>query len=249
MTELLYDRQIHVPSKTSYSRHVSRLETPQAVQQLSRVEIPFDPQVQTITIHNIGIFRNGAMTNHARIEDFEIMRREQRLDAGVLNGELSALLLLKDVRTGDILDVEFSVADERGIFEEGFSWLQAVEQGQPVGDWKFVWIDEAGRVPRIAGNADHLSYAESVSEQGLTLRSWTAVDIPAKKIEDSLPPDLFPVSVLQLSTVGGWEAVVTPLLERWNFLPDSRVELDAELAVIRSSAAGDPAKLIDAAVS
>ena len=57
------------------------------------------------------------MTNHARIEDFEIMRREQRLDVGVLNGELSALLLLKDVRTGDILDVEFSVTDERGIFE------------------------------------------------------------------------------------------------------------------------------------
>lgn len=248
VTDLLYDRQIHVPSKTSYSRHVSRLETPQAVQQLSRVEIPFDPQVQTITIHGIGIFRNGVITNHARIEDFEIMRREQRLDAGILNGELSALLLLKDVRTGDILDVEFSVADERGIFGDGLSWLQSVEQGHPVGDWKFVWIDEADRVPKILGNAEHLSYSETPSE-GMMLRSWVASEIPAKKFEDNLPPDLFPVSVLQLSTFGGWGEIVAPLLERWNIDPASRVELDVELASIRSSAAGDSAKLIDAAVS
>lgn len=248
VTCLLSERQVHVPTKASYSRHVSRLETPQAVQQLSRVEIPFDPEMQVLVIHAVSIFREGKLTNHARLGDIELIRREQRLDAGILNGELSALLLLKDVRTGDILDVEFTVSDEGGIFGDDMSWLQAAEQSYPIGDWRFVWMDRAGRPCRISPKPYHLAYAESESEE-LLVRTWTAADIPSKEPDDLLPPDVFPVSFLQISTHEGWAGMIERLLSRWDSIPSDRSGLDVELSSIRQIAGDDREKLVDAAVA
>jgi hypothetical protein len=248
VTCLLSERRVHVPGKASYSRHVSRLETPQAVQQLSRVEIPFDPEVQVLVIHAISIFREGKLTNHARLEDIELIRREQRLDAGILNGELSALLLLKDVRTGDILDVEFTVTDEGGLFGDDMSWLQAAEQSYPIGDWRFVWMDHPGHGFRVSPKPDHLSYAESESD-GLLIRTWTASDIPARELDDQLPADVFPVSILQITTHESWGGMVERLLARWNAEPSDRSSLDVELSSIREISGDDPEKLVDAAVA
>jgi hypothetical protein len=239
---------VHVPTKASYSRHVSRLETPQAVQQLSRVEIPFDPEVQVLVIHAVSIFREGKLTNHAKLEDIELIRREQRLDAGILNGELSALLLLKDVRTGDVLDVEFTLTDEGGLFGEDMSWLQSAEQSYPVGDWRFVWMDRAGHACRVSAKPAHLTYAESESGE-LLIRTWTAASIPAKEPDELLPPDVFPVSFLQVTTHESWGGMVERLLTRWNAEPSDRSSLDVELSSIREIAGDDQEKLVDAAVA
>jgi hypothetical protein len=248
VTCLLADRQVHVPGKASYSRHVSRLETPQAVQQLSRVEIPFDPEVQVLVIHAISIFREGKLTNHARLEDIELIRREQRLDAGILNGELSALMLLKDVRTGDILDVEFTVTDEGGLFGDDMSSLQAAEQSYPVGDWRFTWMDHPDHACRVSPKPDHLSYAESEAD-GLLVRTWTASSIPAREPEEQLPPDVFPISILQITTHESWGGMVERLLTRWNAAPSDRSSLEVELSSIREISGDDPEKLVDAAVA
>ncbi len=248
VTCLLTEHRIHVPSRTTYSRYVNRLESSQAVQQLSRVEIPFDPEVQSLVVHAISIFRNGQLTNHARTEDFEIIRREQKLESGIVNGQVSALLLLKDVRPGDVLDLEFSMTDAGGIFGDGMSWLQSAEQAYPVGDWKFAWLDEPGRRYQCSPKPEHLEYTESMAE-GLLIREWKASGIPAKEPENHLPADVFPFSYLQVSTFGSWGEVVERLLARWNFTPAAREELDIELETIRSAAGGDPAKLVDFAVA
>ena len=248
VTCLLAERQVHVPSKASYSRRVTRLETAHAVQEMSRIEIPFDPEIQVLVIHSVSIFRDGKLTNHARLEDIELIRREQRLDAGILNGELSALLLLKDVRTGDVLDVQFTVVDEGGLFGDDMSWLQAAEQGYPVGDWRFVWVDNADRTCRISEKPDHLVYAERKAGE-LLIRTWTAENIPAKEPEDHLPPDVFPVSVLQVTTHESWGGMVEHLLSHWNAEPSDRSSLDVELSSIREISGDDPEKLVDAAVA
>jgi hypothetical protein len=224
------------------------LETPLAVQEMSRIEIPFDPEIQVLVIHAVSIFREGKLTNHARLEDIELIRREQRLDAGILNGEISALLLLKDVRTGDILDVEFTVSDEGGLFGEDMSWLQAAEQNYPVGDWRFVWIDRAGSACRISQKPDHLAYAERESGE-LLIRTWAAENVPAKEPEDQLPPDVFPASILQVTTHESWGGMIERLLSRWSAAPSDRSSLDVEVSSIREIAGDDPEKLVDAAVA
>ena len=248
VTCLLSERRVHVPSRTIYSRRVTRLEGSQAVQQCSRVELPFDPLTRSLAIHGISIFRGGVLTNHASLSEIELIRREQRLEAGILNGEVSALQLLRDVRTGDILDVEYSVHDNGALFENEMSWFQSASEVDPVGDWSLMWIDAIGSEPRIFNKADHLSYEEEVTEN-LLIRKWSARAMEPQEPEPRVPNDILAFPFLQISPFHDWKGIVNALLGKWDFEPASRHELDAELDSIRAQGQGDPLKVLDAAVA
>jgi len=248
VTCLLKDCRIHVPSRTIYSRKVMRLEGSQAVHQLSRVDIPFDPHIRSLVIHSISIFRNGHLKNHANLKDIEIIRREQGLESGVVNGEVSALLLLKDVRIGDVLDVEFSTVDEGSLFAHDVSWIQGVHSSYPVGTWMLVWIDRQDRSLSISGHSDHLEYSE-VTADGEMIRTWHGRSIPEHEPEDHLPADVFPASIIQISPFGSWGEIVTKLMEKWNFSERDRMELEEELLSIKQAAGSDRERAVDLAVA
>lgn len=248
VTHLLKDCRVHIPSQTVYSRNVMRLEGSQAVQQLSRVEIPFDPYTRSLVIHSISIFRNGNLKNHAKLEDIEIIRREQGLESGVVNGEVSALLLLKDVRIGDVLDVEFSTVDEGSLFARDVSWIQGLQSTYPVGTWSLVWIDREDRNLSISGHSDHLEYSEETAG-GETIRTWHGRSIREYEPEDHLPSDVFPSPVIQISPFGSWGEIVAKLLEKWSFSERDRTELDEELVSIKQAAGDDRGRAVDLAVA
>jgi hypothetical protein len=248
VTCLLRDSRIHVPSRTIYTRNVTRLEGSQAVQQLSRVELPFDPHTRSLIIHSIAIFRNGNLKNMADLDRIEIIRREQGLESGIVNGEVSALLLLKDVRIGDVLDVEFSTVDEGSLFADEVSWIQGMSAGYAVGTWNLVWIDREDRPLHIEGGHDDIGYSETTAD-GLVTRTWFGRAIPELEPEANLPPDIFPYPVLQLTPFNGWGEIVSRLLQKWDFAAQDRTALDEELADIRQAAGEDEGLLVDLAVA
>ncbi len=248
VTCLLKDSRIHVLSRTIYTRNVTRLEGSQAVQQLSRVELPFDPHTRSLIIHSIAIFRNGNLKNMADLERIEIIRREQGLESGIINGEVSALLLLKDVRIGDVLDVEFSTVDDGSLFADEVSWIQGLSAGYAVGTWNLVWIDQGDRPLRIEGGHDDIGYSETTAD-GLVTRTWHGRAIPELEPEANLPPDIFPYPILQLTPFDGWGEIVSRLLEKWDFSAQDRTALDEELADIRQAAGEDEGRLVDLAVA
>lgn len=248
VTCLLKDCRIHVPSRTVYTRNVMRLEGSQAVQQLSRVELPFDPHTHSLVIHSISIFRNGILKNHAKLEDIEMIRREQGLESGIVNGEVSALLLLKDVRIGDVLDVEFSSIDQGSLFADEMSWVQSLKSSHAVGTWMLVWIDRTDRNFGIAGNTDHLEYSESTGE-GLTVRTWCGRGLPEYEPETQLPADIFPYPILQITPFGGWDEIVGRLLDKWDFTERHRKELEEELSSIRQAGGDDAGRILDLSVA
>jgi hypothetical protein len=248
VTCLLSDRRTHVPAATRYTRLVRRLETPQAVQQLSRVEIPFDPEIQCLSVHAVAVFRAGELRNHAEVAAFEFLRREARMEAGIINGEITAVMILRDVRPGDILDIEFSVRDTGGLYQ-GKSWLVETTAGaDAVGDWRVAWVDDATSVPAVAGQSEALHFQERAAGEW-TLREWTASDLRGEEPEPGLPPGIPPYPMLQISSFRHWGEVVSPLLSRWRFQPMDRGALDAELRDIRQRGGDDPEKLLDEAVA
>jgi len=248
VTCLLRDCRVHVPSRTVYTRNVMRLEGSQAVQQMSRVDLPFDPHTRSLVIHSISIFRNGNLKNLAKLEDIEVIRREQGLESGIVNGEVSALLLLKDVRIGDVLDVEFSTVDEGSLFADDISWIQGFTAGYPVGNWNFTWIDREERPLHVSGEHDGIVYSESLAD-GLKTRSWQGRAVPEHEPETHLPPDVFPYPILQVSPFDGWKEIVARLLGKWDFTARDRAGMEEELADIRQGADGDKDRMMDLAVA
>ena len=73
VTTLLVDRQINADLLARYTRHVRRLETPQAVQEAGRIELEFDPATQKLSLHAIFIFRDGMLTLLATLDELKII--------------------------------------------------------------------------------------------------------------------------------------------------------------------------------
>ena len=102
---LLIDRRHHAARRENYERLVYRLDTMQEVHHAAQWKRNFDPQVEQLTIHALIVRRGGTARDHARPEAIRLLQREESLDRLVIDGWLTAMVLLEDVRVGDIVDV------------------------------------------------------------------------------------------------------------------------------------------------
>lgn len=244
---LLMDRQIHAPSNTRYTRIVRRLETHQAVQDLGTIELGFDPATQLLLIHGVSIFRAGNLVNHAIESAFELFQREAKLESDVLTGALTALLVLKDIRIGDVLDVEFSVTSDSELLGEHYWFTELIGNTFPIGRQWLSWIEREGQSLYVQAPRGLGTYERETSDTGNT-RTWCFEHTPVLAPENQMPAALRPFPEIALTTFGNWAEVTALFIQPWNVEPANLGELEQELAPLRERFAADPIEGIAAAV-
>src|SRR6266850_4162789 len=103
-TLLLLSKQIHAEHHLTCLHVVQRLENMQGVQEYSQWRLPFEPLTMSVVIHWIRIRRGECEINQSIPDKFRLLQREEGLEGSVIGGWITLLLLLEDVRPGDILD-------------------------------------------------------------------------------------------------------------------------------------------------
>src|SRR4030095_15793773 len=106
---LLSDHQHHATRHESYHRVVQRLETISAVQRAAQWRCEFDPATQFVTIHSLAVRRGDRISEHADPAQIRILQREENLERYMLDGIVSVVVLLEDVRVGDMVDTSYSI--------------------------------------------------------------------------------------------------------------------------------------------
>lgn len=56
-----------------------------------------------------------------RRESIKLIQEEEDLSAQIYNGRITALLVLEDVRPGDVIDYDYSLSGSNPVFGEHFS--------------------------------------------------------------------------------------------------------------------------------
>lgn len=90
------------------SQHLSyriKILHPNALQ-LGNLALAWNPANGPLTIHAVNIHRDGRVVDVLKKQSFQILRREQMLEAAQLDGTLTATLHISDLRVGD--ELEFS---------------------------------------------------------------------------------------------------------------------------------------------
>ncbi|WFB36414.1 DUF3857 domain-containing protein [Kiritimatiellota bacterium B12222] len=118
---LLYDRQIQVEEDTEFSHRVTRLLNPSGVEDLSRLMFEWEPSYQTLTIHRLRIHREGEVLDYLDSQEIQIRERESDLESNLYQGLLSAEILFKDIRPGDVVEWAFSIKGSNPIFQGTYS--------------------------------------------------------------------------------------------------------------------------------
>lgn len=244
---LLFDRQIHAPSNCRYTRVVRRLETHQAVQDLGNVEFGFDPATQQLLVHGVSIFRAGNLANHAAESSFELFQREAGLESDILNGAVTALLVLKDLRVGDVLDLEFSIVSDSALLGDHYWFTEIIGSTFPIGRQWLSWVEREGQPLHVEAPAGLGSYQREDSGAG-PVRTWSFEHTPVLMLENDIPVTCRPFPEVSFTTFGNWKEVAGVFLDPWSSEPANRDELDIELDILRRQFADDAVKGIAAAI-
>jgi transglutaminase-like putative cysteine protease len=90
--------------QAQYLGYRMRLLHPNALQ-LGNISIAWNPASGPPVVHMINVYRDGQKIDVLKNASFEILRREDQLEAAMLDGVLTAVLRVPDLRVGDELEV------------------------------------------------------------------------------------------------------------------------------------------------
>jgi len=247
VTMLLHDRQIAPEQSTWYTRYVRRPETPQATHEAERIEFDFDPATQVLLIHGISIFRDGELTNRAKFEEVEVIRRKADPDQGIYSGRITALVRLNKLRPGDIIDVESSILSDVKLFPRHCWFSENLEHPLPVGHQYFSLISKNHELFKISvsENGPNTAYTEEETEWGL-LKTWAKGNSPPLDLPPFLPAGFNPFKNISISSFQSWGAVAAEIAELWAQTRDPGKDLPHELTKIQKAYPHSKGELIEA---
>jgi transglutaminase-like putative cysteine protease len=196
---LLDDHQIRVAGANvdEYFRRVRQVVSPAGVQNASEVSIDFDPSFQRLVIHDVVVIRGNRRVDELAADEVRIIEKESDADESIYDGQLTALLFLKDVRPGDIID---------------YSW--SLEGSNPLLGGRYAdELDFSTRVPtrlmrhRLLwpkGRPLHVSKPAQINGDAWI---WQRSNVAANDAEDATPDWYEPSEVVQVTEYGSWSEV------------------------------------------
>ena len=121
--------------------------------QLGNISITWNPATGAPTVHAIKIYRDGESIDVLGKASFEILRREDQLEAAKLDGFLTAVLRVPDLRVGDELEVGLTTpVNDPTLGKDSAGLLMLLPNPAP-GRYRFGLSWAEGRQPHIMGGS------------------------------------------------------------------------------------------------
>lgn len=149
------DTQTHLDKKgqTIFSAALVRLLDPNALQ-IGNVAISWNPAAGKPVIHALKVHREGTVRDVLKTIQFEVIQRENQLDAAVLNGNLTATLRIPDLRVGDDLEISYSIpSQDPTLASDSYGLLFLADNPSP-GRFGLRLTWDAGQNPKIRASKD-----------------------------------------------------------------------------------------------
>jgi len=243
---LLFDRQHHASRNEDYYRVVRRLETRQAVHELGQWRLDFDPNTQHVVIHSLAVRRNGVTVEHANPDRFRFLQREGQLESLVIDGWVTVVVLMEDVRIDDVVDVSYTVHTSPRFLRDRSWLLVSIPSQAALRAFHLSVYFARGRAMQWKSNDK--DFAPAVNELGEeTGWSWSRENLQPLEMEPNVPPWHIVGTWVQVTDCASWEEVATGITSAWQEDFDNP-ELLRAVEEINASAA-TPAERADRALS
>jgi len=215
---LLVDEQHDVATQAVFSRTVRHLLTHAAVQALGQATLEFDPAAHRLLVHELAVWRQGVdgWQRHAvaRPEGFLLRQREQQLEQQMLNGRLSLVALLEDVRVGDAIDLAWTLEPREPLPGLRFTIMHAFGWNAPVARASISVRQDPAKPAtcRIHAGPDDCQPTERAFPGGV---AWEIERPPILFPEPNAPSSIWPCAILDGSAWSSWSEVADFVAGLW----------------------------------
>ena len=128
------------------------------------------------------------------------------LDNQIYNGTLSAVIFLKDIRAGDVVEYAYTVSGENPVFVGRFADRLYLADVEPIQMMRVRLLAPSDRTLYVRNHGTEL-----VASQGSVASDkeylWDRSNVPAVDTEDSTPSWFDPIPSVVVSEFGDWQAV------------------------------------------
>jgi len=171
--------------------------------QLGNLAIAWNPAAGAPTVHVVRIYRQNEVIDVLRNTSFEILRREDQLEAARLDGLLTAVLRIPDLRVGDELEMSMTLPGNDPTLKDTAAGLLTLDAAPSPGRFRLglIWAD--GEEPHLKMTPDMAVIAKK-REQTITFDfDNPAILTPPK----DAPPRFRWQRVVEYSDFADWPSV------------------------------------------
>jgi transglutaminase-like putative cysteine protease len=228
---LLDDHQVLVSDTViDYRRHVRKVLTSAGVQNASELSVDFDPSYQTPVLHTLELVRDGRRIDELTKAAIRVIDKEDATEDRIYDGTKSALVILDDVRPGDVIDYSWSLEGANPILAGKYAAELDLTSPTPARLIRHRLLWPESRALHVRSPIEASRGRDARAPQGFSVYLWERRDVSAIDVEDSLPEWFDPWEHVQLSEMGSWREVAL-----W---ADAMFRLDARsAAAVRALAA------------
>ena len=203
---LLQEQQINALQDKAFFHTDLQVLTIDGVQRDSTLKIDFNPAYESVTLHWVRIWRGAQHLDRLDTNKVEIVQNEKDQEEFTLNEEKSVILVLDDVRVGDIIDYSYSIQGRNPVFGSHFSAIVPVQLEQPAGRLltRVIWPRQKTLYAQPHGCSVK---AATVASKDTIEYDWDFRQAPGIDFEDSVPAWFDPEQWIQLSDFKSWAEV------------------------------------------
>jgi tetratricopeptide (TPR) repeat protein len=243
---LLRNYQVHLTATASeaYFETFIHLQTPQGLQAMSNVVLPWKPDSDLLTVHRVQLLRGSEVIDLlADGQKFEVIRRENNLEYSALDGVLTAALQPGGMQVGDVLNFSYTLKREMPLIGPpelllaGFSEMPVAQV-----EVRAFWDKSAGI--RWRATPEVVGVKESRKGNAFEL-TWSATDAEPLKQPTNVPMRFWREPLLEFTGFATWSEVsrrLAPLYAKAAAL-DANSPLRAEARAIAAAAPDTEARL------
>lgn len=102
------------------------------VGEAAKYEIEFVPEYQKLALHRVALRRNGQWFDRLKPASITLARRESEFESDMATGEVAALVVIEDVRAGDVVRVSYSLEGSNPVLARmdtdafRFAWVSPI---------------------------------------------------------------------------------------------------------------------------
>jgi transglutaminase-like putative cysteine protease len=185
---LLYETQTNLTAGEHvwYCRTVQRVLTRAGAERASHFAVEFDPAYERLEVHFIRVLRGQERLEHARPDAVQVFRRETSMERLVLNGRITATLLVPDVRVNDVIEFGLTLHGSNPVLGGKHAAWAGFDSFNP-------WLETRHRLLRSLDRdisikaLNNPPTPETTKKDGIEELCWSVVG-QARREEEALTP-------------------------------------------------------------
>lgn len=198
--DLVNDHQ--VKGDVRYFRIARKVLSPSGVQNASELELDFDPSFERLIVHRVDILRGSARIDSLEPDEIRVIEKEDDSDSRIYDGQRTALLFIKDVRPGDVIDYSWSVEGDNPLLGGRYTDEYDLSSGVPTRRLRHRLLWPAGHPLNWRGGDPEIAMRGETQ-----VLVWERRDVPALDVEDEIPEWYEPWESIQVSEFASWKEV------------------------------------------